>query len=164
MTGRRQQPILREEVEPADRDNVRRIVGSTGYFSEAEVGIAVELVNERLARGEASGYRFLFLDIGGQTRGYACYGPIPGTISSFDLYWIAVQPSEQGRGAGRRLLERTEDRIKASGGTRIYVETSSKSQYEPTRDFYAHRGYRIAAHLEDFYGPRDGKLIYDKVL
>ena len=156
--------ILREAVELGDLENVGRIVRSTGYFSEAEVDMAVELVDQRLARGEASGYRFLFLDAGGRTTGYACYGPIPGTPSGFDLYWIAVQPSAQGKGAGRQLLECTEDRIRIAGGERIYVETSSKPQYEPTRAFYARQGYRVVAHLEDFYAPGDGKLIYDKVL
>ena len=46
---------LRHELVPADRQAVRAIVERTGFFSPAEVDVAVELVDERLARGEASG-------------------------------------------------------------------------------------------------------------
>jgi hypothetical protein len=55
-----------------------------------------------------------------------------------------------------------EQRIPELGGTRIYVETSSRAQYEPTRAFYERRAYRKEVVLEDFYAPGDGKVIYVK--
>ena len=58
------------------------------------------------------------------------------------------------------LMQRTEEMIRARGGRRVYIETSSRPQYEPTRGFYRRCGYHEAAHLPDFYGPGDGKLIY----
>jgi GNAT superfamily N-acetyltransferase len=143
---------------------VREIVAATGFFSAEEVRIAEELVEERLSRGEDSGYLFLFADRGGDTVGYTCYGLIPLTAASYDLYWIAVHPSAQGDGLGRRLLTATEKRIRALGGRRVYAETSSRPQYLPTRAFYDRCGYRTAAQLEDFYAPGDGKVIFEKVL
>jgi hypothetical protein len=50
------------------------------------------------------------------------------------------------------------------GGRRIYIETSSRAQYEPTRGFYLKCGYRQETILEDFYAPGDGKVIYVKAL
>jgi hypothetical protein len=73
---------FRYEVTPADREAVRRIVASTGFFNPAEVEIAVELVDERLAEGPASGYHFVFAERDGQTHGYACYGHISGTATT----------------------------------------------------------------------------------
>ena len=70
---------------------------STGVFSPGEIQIAVELADERLAKGEASGYYFVFAEEDGQVRGYACYGPIALTVGSYDLYWIAVAKSTRGR-------------------------------------------------------------------
>ena len=47
---------------------------------------------------------------------------------------------------------------------RIYVETSTRPQYEPTRGFYRSRGYRLTAELPDYYAPGDGKATFVKVL
>lgn len=54
---------LRYAAGPDDRRAVRDIVRSTGFFSTEEEAIAVELVEERLARGEASGYEFVFAEL-----------------------------------------------------------------------------------------------------
>lgn len=155
---------FRYETTPADRRHVRDIVISAGFFSPAEVDVAVELVDERLAKGPAGGYHFVFADRTGQTCGYACYGPIAGTAASFDLYWIAVEASCRGGGLGKMLLAEAERLIRAAGGRRVYAETSNREQYTPTRAFYEHCGYRLEAILADFYAPGDDKAIYVKVL
>jgi ribosomal protein S18 acetylase RimI-like enzyme len=96
--------------------------------------------------------------------GYACYGPIPATRESHDLYWIAVAPERQGRGLGRRLLRAVEREVARAGGRRIYVDTSGRDAYAPTRAFYERAGYVREATLPDFYAPGDAKVIYRKQL
>jgi ribosomal protein S18 acetylase RimI-like enzyme len=155
---------FREVVGMADAEAVRRIVESTGFFHAAEVDVAVELVETRLAQGERSGYFFIFCDAGGQTIGYTCFGPIACTVGSFDLYWIAVHQAHRGGGLGRELLVRSEARVAAMGGRRVYIETSSRAQYEPTRAFYLRCGYKEEARLKDFYAPSDDKVIYVREL
>ncbi len=152
----------RDEVRPADVENVRRVIESSAFFSDEEVEIAVELVQERLARGIKSGYLFLFAEQGGKVVGYTCFGPIAGTKASYDLYWIAVDNHLRGGGVGKELLAVTEQEIARQGGQRIYVETSSREKYEPTRAFYLKRGYQQEAFLKDFYSTGDGKIIYVK--
>jgi D-alanine-D-alanine ligase len=151
---------FRYEATPADRGHVRRIVESTGFFSPAEVGVAVELVDERLAKGPASGYYFVFAEQDGQVIGYSCYGPIAATADSFDLYWIAVDNTRRSQGLGRRLMTESERLIALAGGRGVYVETSNRPQYQPTRSFYERFGYDRAAVLADFYGAGDDKVIY----
>lgn len=153
---------FRYEATPADRQHVRRIVESTGFFSPAEVGVAVELVDERLAKGPASGYYFIFAEQAGQVLGYSCYGPIAGTADSFDLFWIAVDNHLRSKGLGRQLMAESERLIARAGGRGVYVETSDRPQYQPTRSFYERFGYSRAATLADFYGPGDAKVIYIK--
>lgn len=154
----------RENVYSSDCDNIRRIVASSGFFSPEEIRVAVELAEERMARGAVSGYDFLFAEQSGRVIGYTCYGLISCTQASYDLYWIAVLNDFRGAGLGKQLLGETENLVRAKGGARIYVETSSKMQYRSTRSFYEKCGYRQEALLVDFYAPGDSKVIYVKVL
>ena len=153
---------LRTEVCSDDPDTIGKIVRSTGFFREDEVLVAVELALERLQKGAASGYEFLFAEIAGKPVAYSCYGLIPCTLHSFDLYWIATQEEYMNRGIGKYLLQETEKAIFLSGGKGIYVETSSKELYAPTRAFYEKNHYLLKAVFEDFYAPDDHKLVYVK--
>jgi len=156
--------VFREDVRPTDCRDIARIVRSSGFFSEEEVTVAVELAGERLEKGIGSGYRFLFAELFGGVVGYTCFGPIPCTQSSYDLYWIAVHNDFRHLSVGRQLLGRSEEIIAKYGGHRIYVETSSRVIYRPTRQFYTACGYAENVVLEDYYAPGDGKVIYVKVM
>ena len=155
---------LRETVAPADVEAVRDLVAATGFFSAEEVAIAAELVAERLEKGRASGYEFVMADRDGRLAGYSCYGLIPCSTVSWDLYWIAVAPDTQGTGLGRRILALTEQRMAEAGGLACYAETSGRAQYEPTRAFYGRTGYDTGAVFPDFYGPGDAKYVFVKRL
>ena len=153
---------FREEISFSDLGVIREIIKSSQVFSPQEVDIAVDLALERLNKGIRSGYHFLFADHPGNTIAYSCFGPIPGTLGSFDIYWIVVHKDYKNLGYGRKLLERTESLIKSMGGTRIYIETSSRNAYEDARLFYLHLGYKEDAMVRDFYAPGDAKMIYVK--
>lgn len=155
---------LRTLVTAADVAAVRALVERTGFFTDEEAAIAAELVEERLKRGEASGYNFILALIDGALAGYTCYGPIAGTERAYDLYWIAVEPQRQGAGLGRKLIVETETALRALGATRYYAETSSTERYAPTRSFYLRSGFREVANIADFYRAGDGKVIYEKRL
>lgn len=164
MTSLAVPAVWRDWVSPRDVRRVGDLVAATDFFNREEQEIAIELVHERLERGAASGYSFLFAEEGADLTGFACYGHTPGTAASYDLYWIVVAPRAQRTGIGSRLLCEIESRVRVQGGVHIWVETSGRTQYQPTRDFYLHRGYRRAARLRDFYAPGDDKLILTKRL
>lgn len=155
-------PRWRGVVQSGDAEAVRRLTGATGFFNADEVVVAGELVQEHLCKGDASGYFFLFAEGGEGLAGYACYGPVPGTADSFDLYWIAVAPQCQGQGLGGLVLKRAEADMAARGARSIYVETSSREQYRPTRRFYEKHGYVACARLAGFYAAGDDKIVYCK--
>ena len=156
--------IYREEPFPSDLQGVKEIVESSGFFSQEEIEVALELVQERLLKGVTSGYHFLFAEAEGRMIGYACFGPIPGTKESCDLYWIAVNNDFRGSGLGKAILEKAEQEMTDLGGRRIYVETSSREQYRPTQSFYSKCGYAKEAVLKNFYSPGDDKIIYVKAM
>jgi ribosomal protein S18 acetylase RimI-like enzyme len=155
---------FREEVRANDPGVVRDIVASTGFFHDHEIDVAVELVDERLQKGPDSGYLFLFAEQDGRTVGYSCYGEVACTKGSYDLYWIAVHDDLRGRGIGGLLLRQTEERMARLHGRAIWVETSGKEKYLPTRKFYLRCGYQEAAVLQGFYADGDDKVVYVKRL
>jgi GNAT superfamily N-acetyltransferase len=146
---------LRYHVQPGDAAKVGDLVRATGFFNEEEIGIAIELV-------ELPGYLFVFAEDDSGLLGYTCYSAVPATRASWDLYWIAVHPRAQRGGIGRALMAATEQRI--GSGAKVWVETSGRDQYRPTRAFYERCGYAIAAVLDDFYAPKDAKIIFAKAL
>lgn len=157
-------PRVRRTPRASDVAAVRRLVNAAGVFSRAECTVAVELIETRLAQGPRCGYSFAFAELEGQPVGYCTWGPIPMTESSWDLYWIAVDPSVQRRGLGRTLLAEAERAVARRRGTAVYVETSSRPSYAATRKFYLRAGYRRAARLVDFYAPGDDKIVLVKAV
>ena len=157
----------RDQVSDGDRLAVRQLVAATGFFSPAEEDIAVELVDDALTEGEAAGYEFIFVDNHqrpGTLRGYACFGPIPSRPGDYDLYWIAVAPSRQRHGLGRQLLAEVERRALSAGAVSMFIDTSGREQYLPTRAFYERMGYLAHEVARDFYSPSDDKVVYRKRL
>lgn len=154
--------IYREQPIEADIKSIASILNTSGFFNTEEQEVGVSLVRERLEKGEVCEYFFQFAECEASVRGYTCFGPIPGTQSSYDLYWIAVDTSYRGQGLGTLLLKQTEQEIERRGGNRIYIETSSSDLYVPTRSFYVRNGYHLEAELKSYYAPNDSKLIYVK--
>jgi GNAT superfamily N-acetyltransferase len=160
---RRPTPALSLRAALADSDDIGALCRATGFFSDPELAIAEELAADRRARGPASDYFFLLADDALGLAGYACYGPTPGTLEAWDLYWIVVHPRAQGSGVGRRLVASVLDDILANGGRRLYAETAGKPLYAPTRAFYAAAGFTLQAVVPDFYAPGDAKQIWQKM-
>jgi len=133
-------------------------------FSDEECRTAIEMIEEALAEPDAEDrYQFLVAESAGRVVAYSCFGTIPLTKGTFDLYWIAVHPDHHAHGVGKALLERSEREIALQGGRIVVVETSSRSEYEKTRRFYEKTmGYETAAWIKDFYKPGDDKVIYVK--
>jgi GNAT superfamily N-acetyltransferase len=147
-----------------DIGRIREIVVSTKFFYDHEVEVAVELIEERLSKGESTGYHFVFAEVNGLTAAYSCFGPIPMTRSSFDLYWIVTHNDYRGKGIGKKLLEETFSQAKKMGATLIIAETSGLEHYAPTRSFYDNNHFTLEARLRDFYDKGDDKYIYFKKL
>jgi GNAT superfamily N-acetyltransferase len=133
-------------------------------FRPGEIDVAAELVEARLQRGGASGYEFVFAERDGVVLAYVCFGRNTLTVSSFDLYWIAVEESLRGQGLGGILLRETERLSALAGATRLYIETSHRPDYADTRRFYERNGYQLAALLPDFYAPGDDRAIFVRSL
>jgi ribosomal protein S18 acetylase RimI-like enzyme len=156
--------IFRTDIMKSDASAVREIVKATNFFNSEEIDVAEELVLDRLKWGDSSGYYFVFGEIGSKVIAYCCYGPILGTESSFDLFWIAVHPDFKGKGIGKKILFKSEDLMRDMGCVKVYAETSTQDLYIPTTIFYESSGYIKEAVIKDFYAEGDSKAIYVKRL
>lgn len=152
-----------DEPRPEDIEAVRGLVYSTGVFSPEEVRVAGELVAETLS-GDDADYAFVFARTKNSKKlaGYACFGEIPLTEGRYDLYWIAANPSYHSLGIGHQLLKRVEQRIRNTGGVRIYAETSGRADYAPAHRFYLRHGFTEIARLPHFYRLNDDKVVFEK--
>ena len=159
MQGLRIAPLA-----PAHRSRVAELLVATAAFSADEVDVALSLVPSD-ARAESGNrhsqpdYECVGAFDGDHLLGYACFGPTPSTDGTYDLYWLAVDPAAQGRGFGRALVRAVEEKLIARGGRLLVVETSSRTDYAPTRKFYERAGYAEAARVRDFYAPADDRII-----
>jgi ribosomal protein S18 acetylase RimI-like enzyme len=147
----------------ADRQPVLELIRATGFFTPDEVKVAEELIDIYLQQPDQRDY-FIVVVVNEQGRvaGYMTYGPTPLTEGTWDLYWIAVSPADQGKGYGQQLVRWLEEEVRKRKGRLIIIETSSQPKYEPTRKFYEKLGYAEVARIPDFYRPGDDRVIFGK--
>jgi ribosomal protein S18 acetylase RimI-like enzyme len=148
-----------------DRGNILDLLRQTAVFNEQEISIAMEIVDLVLTKQDRGDYQtFCYYDDNNQFMGYICFGPIPLTDFSYDLYWIAVDRKVQGKGVAEELVRFMEEQVARQGGRKIYVDTSATPLYAAARAFYKKQGYRAACVFDDFYREGDHKIIFIKDL
>jgi ribosomal protein S18 acetylase RimI-like enzyme len=155
--------VLLRPLRDTDAEKIQDVLEGVKAFTPEEISVATSLVDEAL--GGSTAYRFLVAaDHHDTVLGYICYGQVPMTSGTWDIYWIAVSKRFQRRHIGALLLRGAEEDIRSEGGRLILIETSTKPSYRSTRKFYQGMGYRVTARIEKFYSERDDKLIYSKYL
>jgi ribosomal protein S18 acetylase RimI-like enzyme len=145
----------------ADRAALAALLGRIAQFAPDEVQVALELIDASIHDPEGSGYTCLVAEAE-RLCGYICFGPTPMTAATWDLYWLAVAPEQQGQGIGRRLYEAFVETMRARGGRQIRIETASKESYAATGGFYERLGFTVDGRLRDFYAEGDDLLIFYK--
>lgn len=152
------------EIRPlsaADRGPLATLLGRIETFSPQEVACALELIDLALTPNNPD-YQVQVALKDDRVVGYVCYGPTPMTEGTFDLYWIASDPSVRGQGVGSSLVSGMEADLRRRGCRLIRVETSAMEAYGPTRGFYAAMHYHEEARIRDFYKVGEDLIILTK--
>ncbi len=142
-------------AENTDRQEILAVTLRIENFTDEEKETVLELWDAR-----AKGYEFIVAREGERLLGYACYGERGLTDGTYDLFWIAVDPSARRMGVGEAMLRQTESAVRARGGRLLLLETSGMDEYAPTRKFYESTGYKKEAVIRDFYKVGDDLVIY----
>ena len=155
------QHLLRA-VTREDRAALEKMFRANTIFGTHEVAVALEVFDASLQPGQTD-YESLGVDVRDELAGWICWGPTPCTERTFDMYWIAVDPSVHGAGLGSLLVAEMERRL-AGRARLIVVETGGRKEYDATRSFYLARDYEEVARVKDFYAPGDDQVIFVKRL
>jgi ribosomal protein S18 acetylase RimI-like enzyme len=148
---------------PADTPTLVLLAEQTGVFKPVEIQALREVLDDYHAHYHVH-HRCVTLEDQGRVLGVAYYAPEAMTDRAWSLWWIAVQPGQQGRGLGRELLRYVEEDTRAAGARLLFIDTSSLPHYEPTRRFYLKHGYAVTGVLSDFYADGDDKVVFRKRL
>jgi len=141
---------------------VLALAEDTGLLQPHELEDFGGMIREHL-EGESE-TDFWVVDDEGDLRGAAYYAPEQFSDGVWNLYFIGVHPTHQGKGCGSALLNYVEKTLKEQGQRLLLVETSGLNSFEQTRMFYRKNGYDEEARIRDFYKLGDDKVIFRKDL
>ena len=151
-------------AEPADSPALVALSGSSGLFQPEELEAVQVMLDEYHATNAANGHRMLACEEGGTPVGIAYFAPKEFTDRVWELLMIAVDAPRHRQGIGGELLRAVEGAVRAADGRLLLVETSSKSSFERTRQFYRKHGYSEVAHIPDFFADGGGTASFIKRL
>jgi ribosomal protein S18 acetylase RimI-like enzyme len=153
--------------ERPDRQSIEELIRSDDTFTEAEVAVALELVDSACDH-PGRDYNLLVCEEvredGAQILGYVCFGPTPMTIGTWDLYWIATHRTARGRGVATRLVDAMQAELQVAGARIVRLETSQLESYGAARSFYARLGFVEVGRIPDFYRQGDDLVTLAKRL
>src|SRR5262245_46230353 len=155
----------RFDIEPLERhhrDELCQLLTETRVFRDSEIDVALEVIDAYFLHPDGDYTALGAFTRSGVLLGYVCYGPVPCTVGSWDLYWIAVSPRTQRAGVGSQLLQEVDRRLASTDARLVLIETSSLAHYAPARALYERHGYQVVARVPDFYAEGDDRLIYAK--
>jgi GNAT superfamily N-acetyltransferase len=152
---------------PSESSTLISVAAATGIFqpSEAELllgGVLQDFHSGRL--GEGHQVQLWADDETGAIEGWMYFSPSFKAEGVWDLWWIGVDPTAQGKGVGGRLLEFVEAFVRTASGRLLIIETSATDALAPARSFYAKRGYANCGRIPDFYAVGDDKITFAKRL
>ena len=147
-----------------DKKQLEVLINKIDIFSQDEKSVAMELIEESLIGSMDQYYNVFVYEEDDKILGYHCTGQRALTDGVYDLYWIVVDPGEQKKGIGQKLLKHAEDFVIERKGRWILAETSSRESYTPTRNFYFRNKYSIVAEIKDFYSVNDSLIVFGKYI
>lgn len=133
-------------IEPRDDARVAALVRVTlGEFGCSGPGFALHdpEVDAMCAAYRGADRGFFVVELDGEVHGCGGFGPLAGAPAEqriAEVRKMYFDPALRGRGAGRALLLRILDEMRAAGYRTAYLETSSRM--EAARRLYERTGFR----------------------
>ncbi len=155
--------VFRNFLKESDLKSIEEITKSSGFFESVptEIATAVSDAKSVLDSGaEAAGSEYVFLELDGEVVGFTSFGAIPLCDNSYYLYWIAMHEKCRNKGLGKHLIYEALRKMFSNGGRKVFLQTSSRPDYLPTREFYLKMGFVLEAELKDYYKEGEGTSFF----
>jgi ribosomal protein S18 acetylase RimI-like enzyme len=149
-------------IVPADSPALVTLSTSSGLFKPDESDAIQGMLDDYHATSAGDGRQIITYADGHALVGMAYFVPKEFTDRVWELLMIAVDASRHREGIGSALLLAVEAAVRAANGRLLLIETSSRSTFERTRQFYRKHGYSEVAHIPDFFADGDGKASFIK--
>jgi GNAT superfamily N-acetyltransferase len=151
-------------IRPTVPDDVPQLVAlsvATTVFHPIEIDALGKVLGEYCKPPQPgdSVHRCYTDETDGRIVGYVYFAEADMTDRSWFVWWLAVDPTAQGKGTGRGLLRFAEDEVRHLRGRLLLVETSGTPAYEPTMRFYLKNGYDREAVIRDYFRDGDDKVV-----
>ena len=150
-------------VVPGDTPALVALSASSGLFKPDELG-AVEAMLDGYHATPGDGHRILAWEEGKALVGIVYFAPREFADRVWEVLMIAVDAARHRQGIGSRMLAEVEEMIREANGRLLLIETSDKSSFERTRQFYHKHGYAEVARIPDYFTDGDGKASFVKRL
>ncbi len=155
-------PYSIRPVVPADTPSLVALSGSSGLFKTEELDAIQEMLDDYHSTKIGGGHQILTYDESGTLLGIAYFCPKEFTDRVWELLMIAVDAARHRQGIGSRMLLAVEEAIKTANGRLLLIETSDKSSFERTRQFYRKQGYSEVSRIPDYFTDGEGKASFTK--
>lgn len=144
-------------VRSATSEDIPRI----GQIADAAGLFPGEMVPEMIAPGLAGeGEIWLVIDVDGEGAGFTFSRPEPITDRTWNILALGVHPNFHGKGLGKALLNATEKALPEA--RLIIIETTQLPDQDAARALYTQSGYVQQAHIPDFFGDGEDKIVFTK--
>ncbi len=144
----------------ADIPSLKRVLDETELFPSA---MLPDMLSGFLSGDEGESVWFT-AEEDGRAIGFCFAAPEALTEGTWNMLAIAVLPERQGGGAGGAIVAALENHLTERGNRLLIVDTSGKSDFARTREFYRKNGYSEEARIRDFWAAGDDKIVFRKAL
>ena len=144
------------------KDVYLKIAEQTSAFNPAEIEILDEVLTDCFEDPKTT---YILFEEKNNDRllGFVIFGRSPITKFSWDIYWMVVDKEFQRKGIGKKLQKRIESYVLLQDKkANLIIETSSKPEYNATRNFYKNSGFKEVGQIPDFYNENDSLIIFYK--
>ena len=144
----------------ADIASLKRVLDETGLFPSH---MLPDMLSGFIS-GDESESVWLTAEENGNAIGFCFASPEALTDGTWNMLAIAVLPDKQGAGTGGAIVSALENHLAARGNRLLIVDTSGKSDFAQTREFYRKNNYCEEARIRDFWAAGDDKIVFRKAL
>jgi len=153
-------PTEIRKIQESDIPELKKVLDSSELFPSEMLD---DMISDYL-NNESSADIWFTTTVNGTPISIAYCAPERMTEGTYNLYAIAVRKDFQGKGIGKKMMEYLENLLVQNGNRVLIVETSGKSEFALTREFYIKCNYVKQAVIPEFYEEGDDKVVFWKKL